>query len=453
MKRFQTIAASVLAAMMIAMLSCNDPLQIGTELLETSDVDFVSTDTVTIQALTTQSDSVIAYQVPSFLFTNQKLGWVTDPVFGSHRSDLFVQILPENFVRPSGDIDSVVLSIQYDTVDIYGIPNSIFDFEIFSLFGQLSRFGTFYTDDVLLAFTSLGTINGFSPIEADSIDIIDINSLGELDTLEVPNQMRARLDNSFGEMLFGIDSSSYMAIDSFLNAFTGILIKPTSPAGAMLPLLTTNANAVGGQRNSKVSIFYKNNDGEPRQYDYLIGGATFSLHDHDYSSGTIDGAIDNQQRSEDLLYVQGAGGPTTSIKFPHIQSLPKVVVNEAILELTTELLPEDNREIYPLPAQFFPSFKQDSILVLIPDVTTALQGFRDADLAGGKPLETTINGTSRIVYRFNISDHIQNMIEGNVPNEIFIQLSQNSTGVERAVFKGINDPDAPIKLKITYTEI
>ena len=435
------------------MLSCNDPLQIGTELLEEGDVDFVSTDTFTIQALTTQLDSTIAYQTNDFIFTNQRLGWVNDPIFGTHRSDLFIQLLPENFNRPVGQVDSVVLAIRYDSLDIYGNPDATFDFEVFSLFGGINRFDTYYTDDILLAFTSLGSVNGFKPIEGDSIEIVDINSTGTLDTIQVPNQMRFRLNNTFGNLLMSIDSSAYTSIDTFLNAFSGMLIKPTTINGAMLPLQTSNANAVGGVRNSKVSVFYQNSDGEPRQYDYLMGGATFTLHDQDHTVGSIDGSIDNPQASEDLIYLQGTGGPSLSVKFPYIRTLPTIVVNEAILELTTELLPQDDRSRYPLPAQLFTSYRQDSILILTPDVRTALQAFRDVDLVGGKPIEVTSGGVTSLVYRFNISDHIQNMIDGTVSDEIFIQSSQNSTGVERAVFKGFNDPDSRIKLKITYTEI
>jgi len=451
MKRIQTIALTL--AMTIAMLSCNDPLQIGTELLVEGDVDFVSTDTFTIEALTTQLDSTIAYQIPNFIFTNQRLGWLTDPIFGDHRSDLFVQLLPENFTRPEGAVDSVVLSIQFDTLDIYGNQDAFYDFEVFSLFGNFSRFSTFYTTDNLLAFTSLGNVNGYKPVQGDSIRIVEINSTGGLDTIEVPNQMRFNLNNSFGNTLMSIDSSDYTAIDTFLNSFSGLLIKPTTPNGAMLPLRTTNADAVGGLRNSKVSVYYKNSDGEPRQYDYLIGGATFTLHNHDYAEGSIDGSIDNIEASKELLYIKGAGGPTVSVKFPHILSLPKVVVNEAILEITTKELPTDDRSKYSLPQQLYTTFRQDSILVLTPDVNTAILAFRDIDLAGGKPEEVTSGGVTSIVYRFNLSDHLQNMIDGSVSNEIFIQLSQNSTGVERAVFNGVNDPESPIKLKITYTEI
>ncbi len=435
------------------MLSCNDPLQIGADLVEDSDVNFVNTDTITIEATTVQLDSTIAYQAPSFIFTSQKLGWVNDPIFGGHKSELFVQILPENFSRPKGTVDSIFLAIQYDTLDVYGDINALHNIEVFSLFGKISRLGTFYTDDILITPISLGAVTGLAPTTQDSIDIIELDNSGDLDTIRVPNQMRFKLDNFFGNSLLSIDSSSYTAIDTFLDVFGGMLIRPTVASGGMLPLRASNANSTGGLRNSKVSLFYTNTDGDPRQYDYLIGGATFSLHDHDYSSGTIIGSIGDHNLSKDLLYIQGAGGPSISVKFPYINTLKDIVVNEAILELTTELLPQDDRTMYPLPAQMFTSYRRDSTIVLTADVNTALQAFRDVDLVGGKPEEITSASGTRIVYRFNISDHIQSMINGSVRDEIFIQLSENSTGVQRAIFKGINDPDSPIKLKITYTEI
>ena len=94
MKLIQTLAFAIILILTFAMLSCNDPLQIGAELIEDGDIDFASTDTMTIEALTIQRDSIIAYESPNSIFASQRLGWVNDPIFGSHRSDLVIQLFP-----------------------------------------------------------------------------------------------------------------------------------------------------------------------------------------------------------------------------------------------------------------------------------------------------------------------------------------------------------------------
>ena len=444
MKRFNVIATCIATGLLLAMFSCNDPLQIGTELvIGDNSIDFFTTDTATIEALTLQRDSTIAYQAPIFLIGNQRVGWMNDPIFGSHKSSVTMQLLPESFIKPEGTVDSLVLSLRLDTIPIYGDINAPFDISLFNLQTGLDRFGTYYTDQQLVTRISVGEKFGYLPVIKDSINIVEYNSAGIRDTMRVPNQLRFKMTNALGERLLSLDSIQYTTVDTFLAAVAGLVLVPNNANNAMLPLnITLNAS-------NKISLFYKDNADVPRQYNYLLGGAAFSQHLHDHSTGTIGSAIGDPAISRERLYLQGSGGPSISLKFPHIEQFKDVLINEAILEMTTELLPEDNRNLYPLPEQVYTAHLQDSLIVITNDVVTAVSRFGDPTLFGGSP----IDDSGRVVYRMNISEHFQRMIKGEAKNELFIQLAQNSTGPHRVVFKGVDDAEFPIRLKLTYTEI
>lgn len=456
MKSIQAIGSAILVSMIIV-LACNEPLQIGTDLISDGEVDFPSTDTISIQAITIQQDSLIAYQSTSSNLTTHYLGHIADPIFGEHSSKVVFQILPESTVRPQGTVDSVVLSIELDTFPLYGNSLSPFTINVSQLATDISPTDIYYTDTDIETGAVIGTALNYTP-PSDSLNIVEVNRLSELDTIKVAKQMRIKLSPMFGQLLTGIDSVAYTNVDSFFAVMNGLVISQDGINNAMMPLRLLAINAQGLKldvTNNKISLYYHDEDGDAQQFDYGIDtrGAIFSTHNHDYGAGPVTGAIDNTAAGEDLLYMQGAGGPSISVKLPYIQDFNDIIVNGAKLIVTTALLPEDDRDIYSLPPQVYLAYPRDTINLLIPDAVAAVQSFRDVTLFGGQPESVTVNGNSEVVYTFNVSEHIQSMITGESSNELIIQLAQNATRVRRAVFKGINDMDNPIKLEITYTEL
>lgn len=454
MKSIHAIGSAILVSM-IMVLACNEPLQIGTDLVSDGEVDFPTTDTISIQATTIQQDSLIAFQSPSSILTTHYLGHMADPVFGEHSSKVVFQFLPSSTVRPQGTVDSVVLSIELDTFPLYGNSLSPYTINVSQLATEVSSSNTYYTDTEVETGAIIGAALNYLP-PSDSLTIIEVDRLSQLDTLKVAKQMRIKLSSTFGQLLTGMDSIAYTSVDSFLSVMNGLVIAQDGINDAMMPLKLLNLDAQGtpsSLANNKISLYYHDENGDAQQFNYPISGAIFSTHDHNYGAGPVSGAIDNTLVGEDLLYMQGAGGPSVSVKLPYIQGFNGVIVNEAKLTVTTALLPGDNRDFYSLPPQVYLSYPRDTINLLIPDAVAALQSFRDVTFFGGQPESVTVNGNSEVIYTFNISEHIQSMITGENPNELIIQLAQNATRVRRAVFKGINDVDNPIKLEITYTEL
>lgn len=452
MKRFQAVASALVLCAIIVMFSCNEPLQIGTELLAGGDTEFESTDTVTVEALTIQRDSILAYSDIFALHTHM-LGSIEDPIFGAHSSEVVFLIRPESILQPEGTIDSVVLTIELDTFPIYGDAAAEFTIQASISESELDVADTYFTDDQIEKGELIGSTFNYRPSNSDSIEISGINSFGEVDTVLVTNLFSMRLSPAYGRFLMDLDSVNYTDPAIFYETVDGIVLSQNGANNAMLPLRLQNLSfddQITPLANNRVSIFYKDVNEALRQFDYLIDGAFFSTHQHDYSTGSIQGSIGDPVASESLVYHQGAGGPTTSIKLPYIEDFGDVTVNEAILTITTELLPSDDRDLYPLPPQLLLTYVSDDELnVFTPDVVVASGTFFDISLFGGQP-ETQ---GSEIIYKFNLSEHIQAMITGEASNELFIELDQGSAKVQRVIFKGTEDVSNPIKLEITYTDL
>lgn len=454
MIKFISSALVAISCTLVFLLSsCNDPLQIGTELVQEEEVDFFVTDTVSIEAYTVQLDSAIAYQFGIVSIDLQHLGWVSDPLFGGHRSSLVFQLVPEDTSPPRGIIDSVKLTCHIYDAENYGIPNTPFNFTVRELSESLNNQAIYFADQSFSTTRILGSNTNYIRPSTDSVMVIELDDNGELDTLEAPALLSIPLNNSFAEELFELDANLYAFNDSFLMQGPTLTIQPESQNGAFLPLSTLLTSRDGNF--NKISVFFEDREtGGPRQYDYFIGGATFTTHEHDYSMGTLEGIIDDPSAGENILAMQAGQGPTVAIKFPFLDELSDLVINEAVLEIVTQELPDDNRELYPLPSQLYTAH-EDEVEGNIPTDEVILSNTPTfgIDLFGGQPLDDSSTGTDRIIYRFNIPDHLQQMINGEVSNELLIRSPFNASGINRAVFFGTNEGTNSVRLILTYSEI
>ena len=119
-KLFKVFFPFLVGALLIH--SCTDPTLIGSELLDEDRVNIDFTDTLSIKAKTVLADSVRTYsaitsdQLSVYLYGNMK-----DPVMGTARSDIYLQLRPE-FSKPdftTATIDSIILILPYDTSNVY----------------------------------------------------------------------------------------------------------------------------------------------------------------------------------------------------------------------------------------------------------------------------------------------------------------------------------------------
>lgn len=445
MKKLNAILTGLIAGLVLGILSCNDPLQIGTELVDDNDVDFFTTDTFQVNGLTTQLDSIVAYNITSMVQSRLRLGNIIDPIFGGYKSNIVSQILPTSSSRPIYTvIDSVVLALEVDTASLYGMDNPVFDIMVKKLKDPLNPLQAYYADQTFDTDGIIGMASGVVQPAEDSMEIVRITSFNFKDTLNVPSHLRITLDKSLGQQILDIDSTDYTRIDSFTNAFPGLFVEVTNNSNGLIPL-----NLSGSE--SRLIVYYDSRSGF-LEFGYSLGSVVFGTAEHDYSTGLIDGHVDNSTLSKDKLFTQGGAGPSISVSFPSIENLGSAIINEAILEFTVLTLSGDDMDLYPLPGRIYTFHKPDSIYTPTNDVLDAFQ-FADIELFGGSPIEVSNGGNIQYTYKLNVSEHLQKIVNGEALNEIVIQLASKATAPNRVVFAGQNDPNNPIKLKLTYTKI
>jgi hypothetical protein len=70
---------------------------------------------------------------------------------------------------------------------------------------------------------------------------------------------------------------------------------------------------------------------------------------------------------------------------------------------------------------------------------------------GGNPLFGADGSPGK--YRVNLSTHLNRMVDGKVPPEIFIRVFPRSERAARSVLYGAGHPKYGAKLKVTFTEL
>ena len=184
--------------------------------------------------------------------------------------------------------------------------------------------------------------------------------------------------------------------------------------------------------------------------DPLKANACFSRIDHDFSTATPEKkfeSIINKPILDSLSYLQGLSGVYTKLTIPGLEQLKndptrvKSALNKAALTIPIHY----DGEIYTsitIPEKLFLRYVNASgVKEIIPDYY--IDNYHD--YFGGK-LDTTL-----VVYKFNISNFIQNYLDDkeNVLKPE-LEVFQSVSDVRNVIFKA-NDSKTKAKLNMTLT--
>lgn len=457
----------------VVLTSCADPTSVGAELLEEDLADLGFTDTVSVMATVVESDSVITYslgfQLESYLF-----GKYQDPLFGLTESTVNIQIrLPRN--RPILDLaerpefvgttlDSIYLILPYDPDGYYGSFGELFTMEAYRITDEFENTELYYSSD-RLAFDDLPRLDDFdNPPFKPGVDSTAIYtySNGEVDTnLTFIPHLRLRLDESIPilqEAFFNIDDEFYGSDDSLLNVFKGMHLRTNT---------TTEGLASFNLRSTLGGIYvYGTEPSTDSSFHYQFEINEFSVRsvqfEHTYDNSAAEAFIGSTELSDSLLFVQGMQGVNSRLTFPFVEDLKGIIVNKAELEIAVAEIAEDNPAVYLPPEQILiaePLDGDETQLQLISDIILSGNANSLDDLFGG--LVESGGEDAPDVYRFNISSHFQDMIDGVVANEIYLLGYPLSTIADRGkaeranrvVLYGPGHSTYPIKLNLTFTRL
>lgn len=423
--------------------ACEEYSSIGLEILPGGDLIEIRNRLIKddISAYTHKEDSIRTDEASRSL-----LGSFNDSLFGTTTIDFATQFrLPAfpDFGKNNPQPDSIRLYLYYRI--IYGDTITKQKLRVYELESSIDRDQS-YTQEVdlksLASDKLLGQIEFTPRVKLDSTTKDTFYQL-----INIP------LDYSLAEKLFYADSTDLVSNDVFLEYFKGLYIeseKQTSQGGAILTLESLSS---GSFRGSGLVLFYHNdslksevnvNKDSVLLMPYVVTqySARINRIVHDYTSTPFYTNLGSETNQDSLIYVQATGGLKSKIFIDDLTSW-KDSVNTAINK--AELI----FQIDTLASQVHRFPPPEQMLFTVIDSTG--KDFLPVDYV----FSPSFYGGSLqkdYSYHFNITQHLQKIIEGEAKNfGFYLVPAYKNNQANRTVLKGSTSKTG-IKLSISYSK-
>ena len=486
--------ASVFVFLMLLIYGCTklDTTSLGGDLIPGADK--LATDTLHIPVETTsfiENDTSVIDKNDQHV-----IGFINDPLFGTTTAAAYFQMLPTLYPfsypvqKDSLFLDSVVLSLAFNGA--YGDT------------GALSKVSVYKITDASFKSNKRYKVNeglNFSPADflgSKTFRSTDLRNGYKLayKTDSVFNQLRVKLDNTFGRLLLDQDNiTGAFRNDSIFKAFLkGLVVVPDSLTSGNVINYYSLANI-----NSRINIYYR--------YTKRTGGLDTTIANLTFVSDTIRSANANKiyrnyngsiaqpyltsGLPSSLAYLQTAPGTSVKVKAPKLSTLAgkKYIIHRAelvvrqiyqgpvsletiLLQPTVNLftigtdgknasIPFDSSVYFVPPSSF--DFNRNVFLADLSNISSQ-------NYTGGAPtFFTNLSGNIVAEYRLNISRYVQNIINGKTalrdfkleapffanygfsPYNISSAASINPIAYGRVQVGGGTHPQYPMFVRIYYS--
>ncbi|MFT5819632.1 MAG: hypothetical protein ACI8ZM_000857 [Crocinitomix sp.] len=449
-RRVNKLSATFFALVLVFSACKKEETTIGAD-FEDGSLNVITQDTFSVISYSEEITEMVSSERGVSL-----LGAYNDPIFGGVNCGIVTQIVP-NDLDPDFTglgvytMDSVVLALRYTSINYYANLDDIV-VEIFEIDDVLTRDNEDYLiseTPTLLDGSNNLVLNEGAEIKADFVS----NSIVGNDTL--PPQMRIHLDTQVGEDLVTDAIAGQMGANFQTATFKGIYIRvaTTDDDGfGFGPGLGTVLYFSMEDFLSKMTIYYHREDGVAGEYDFKIDVTTARYNKIEYKrDGTIvQDLLADETLGEEAFYMQ-AGSVRGVIEFPFITDFYTNVAGEFAPKII-------NKATLVLPVQDFQAdpFDPTTLLFMGRIVDEKLTTFVvDYNFGPSLTINSVIYDAVNKEYRFNITQEIQAILNGEVENlgyRIYIPAFFASS-IERIIFNGPNsDLKDKLRLEITYTE-
>jgi hypothetical protein len=274
-------------------------------------------------------------------------------------------------------------------------------------------------------------------------------------------------DQDFINKFLALEDSLYTSNDSiFKDFFNGFYItaESVSPEGSMARIQLSN-------EFSLLSIKYAN---DSTDVDTTAGmdfrWAQFSIDEfycqkinifeHNYSGTYLSGILDDETAQVPYCYVQGLSGVNTRFSFTSLQDwidLSPVAVNSA--SLVFEVVPEEESGILyqNLPGRLMMgTILEDGSYQPIYDYVVLLSNSNSSEFGGYKKAESEgMFSDTTYTYRFNVTLHLQAMLDGTkTDNDFILKVSDGLVSPKISKLWGnIPANNQRIRLEIVYLKL
>jgi len=443
------ILTGLAALMAVFFFGCTKTNELGMELLPSSDLIQVKNTEIKddIAAYTFREDSVRTDERSKSL-----LGSFNDPKFGNTTIDFATQFrlnsYPDYGTNPVAD--SVKLYLYYRTV--YGDTVTPQRLRVYELESPLDVDAKYYESVDLKSMASsqlLGEVQFTPQVTQDSTTSDTLYQL-----IVMP------LDLSLGEKLVNADSLQMINNDVFLDFFKGLYIETEKITGEGGSILSLDAAASSSFQGSALLVYYNNDENmaadtqDTLSMPYIITqySARVNHIEHDYSGTAFDANLNTEANPDSLIYVQSTGGLQSKITIDNLTNWRDSIhvgqnndtipyaINKAELVFQIDTL-ASNVEKYPPPSQL--------LFIAVNDDGTQ---YLPVDYVFSPSFYGGYLNKNDYTYRFNITQHIQQIIDGVVNNNgFYLTTAKKASEANRVILKGSTSSPG-IKLIITYSK-
>lgn len=432
--------------LLLVLWSCNDQNDLGIGILPQEDLINVYNIVVKdgIQGYTFLEDSIITSASEKNL-----LGSMYEPTFGKTTVDFATQFRLTSFPAFGTNpvVDSVKLYLFYAT--IYGDHTTPQRVKVYELESSLDPEFEYDQNIDLKGMSYDKILADHEFIPATKLDTVD-NDTTYL--LTIP------LDNSIGEKIVNADSLDLINNDVFLELFKGLYIESEDVneegSGA---LITLEAAANSNFQGSAMVIYYNNDENMAEEEPDTLSkpfiitqySARVNSIDHDYSGTPFENELDQEEIENEYLYVQPTGGLKAKINIPNLGDWKDSInfaINKAELIFKVDKEASDIDNFEPPSSLIFTFIDVDG------EERIPVDYYFSPDYYGGAL------DTSDYTYSFNITQHMQRIIDARDPDDeeyvgnqgFFLTTGQRNDFANRVVLEGTKNDG--VELIITYSK-
>jgi hypothetical protein len=285
---------------------------------------------------------------------NHVLGFVNDPVFGKTTASINFQVAPPfssfswGYAKENIILDSVVLCLSYKNV--WGDSTQLLRLHVYSmdpevLFKADSAYNNTKTFEKGQELTQFNTAKEIIPTTLN-----DVDTTKGFYTEPVTNQLRIKLNNSFGQQLINYDSADVYQNDStFYNYVRGLIVEPEETTGNSLLQINLLDTL------TRLTVYYHTKDlldtASRRFSPNVLTSASSNTIFRNYSGTQIPSYIASTNANDDLLFMQTTPGLHSSIDISSVLGMPNVIVHRA--EILMYQVPDASDQYLTPPPNLF----------------------------------------------------------------------------------------------------
>ncbi|MCD6354826.1 MAG: DUF4270 domain-containing protein [Prolixibacteraceae bacterium] len=370
------------------------------------------------------------------------LGSLNDPVFGITTIDFATQFRLQSFpdFGTNPVADSIKLYLYYRI--IYGDTVTSQRFRVYELEEPLDVDAAYYQNIDLKSMSGSQLLGDIEYVPKVKQDTVTLDTFYQL--LVIP------LDISLADKLVHADSAQMVNNDLFLDFFKGLYIESEAQAETGGTILTLEAASSSNFQGSALLLYYNNDENKTAStpdtlsMPYIISkfSARVNRFTHNYSGTPFEANLNTENGADSLIFIQATGGLQSKITIDDLsywQDSTNTAINKAELVFQIDTVASDIHHFAP-PTQMLFTVVDSTGSEFLP-----IDYVFSSSFYGGK-----LN--SDYTYRFNITQHLQEMIDGNAKNYgFFLTAAKKNSEAKRVVLKGANSTTG-IKLIVTYSK-